>query len=277
MIDKRKARETARLLRHLADTIESRWDHRYVRVQVSVMDIKTPSGESLSTEYPMRITVPASCKFQITPVIWTIGRIEGYREHFMEARHIIKMGRRDDLGGKPYIGGVVFQDKKWAEKYLSCPKAPKGFGVFPVVADWDRDTYNAAAENMPGMAGGVAYLACPDTFDSVKEMNAYAHVVSQGKYMRNLCRDAPLIIPKEWVEDLWWSSITKEPKPPSTMPIKLIASYCQAPLKCTKCGWEDHSVWPAFVKALQCTRCLELVPAPDVTDEILFPEADDFA
>jgi hypothetical protein len=63
-------------------------------------------------------------------MIYTIGKTELYEQYFKERRTVKKQGRTKD-----YPGGSVWQTREEAEKCCS-----KGYSVYGVEADWERDT-----------------------------------------------------------------------------------------------------------------------------------------
>ena len=63
-------------------------------------------------------------------MIYTIGHTESYHRYFEEQGTPSKKGRTED-----YSGGSVWKTIEDAEKHC-----PKGYSVFGMIADWDKDT-----------------------------------------------------------------------------------------------------------------------------------------
>jgi hypothetical protein len=76
-------------------------------------------------------------------MIYTIGHRESYLKAREEGQGVVgKLGRKED-----YCGGIVFQTRVGAQSYIDSPSfKQKGFAVFAVDADWEKDTYAAKGE-----------------------------------------------------------------------------------------------------------------------------------
>lgn len=77
-------------------------------------------------------------------MIFTIGNRESYddlvRQNGAKGVCVLKLGRRDG-----YPGGYAFQTATDAARRIAEAYPGRGFAIYEVDADWERDTYSSAA------------------------------------------------------------------------------------------------------------------------------------
>ena len=70
-------------------------------------------------------------------MIYTVGHRESYEQYFREQECPQKLGCCQ-WNGESYEGGTVWETREEAIKHLT-----PGFAVYGVMADWEKETYNA--------------------------------------------------------------------------------------------------------------------------------------
>jgi hypothetical protein len=75
-------------------------------------------------------------------MIYTIGKKENYLKSIANSPtgKIQKVGKTDDLNGRPYEGGYAFQSREDAQRRIDEAYSDQGYAVFGLDADWERDT-----------------------------------------------------------------------------------------------------------------------------------------
>jgi len=74
-------------------------------------------------------------------MIYTVGYTENYLKCFKEQGFLKKMGKNES-----YAGGSVWKTREEAEKYCE-ENCDKGYSVFGVIADWDKDTEPSSSKD----------------------------------------------------------------------------------------------------------------------------------
>lgn len=69
-------------------------------------------------------------------MIYTIGDEKSYREAFEKYGNLRKTGKNDD-----YEGGYAFLTAEDAQRRIDEAYSDKGFAVWSLDADWEKDTY----------------------------------------------------------------------------------------------------------------------------------------
>ena len=73
-------------------------------------------------------------------MIFTIGHKKSYLQAIAENGSIKKLGKCILTSGEPYTGGYAFLTQADAQRRIDEAYPERGFAVFGLDADWDKDT-----------------------------------------------------------------------------------------------------------------------------------------